>query len=202
MTVLIYLLAERDQVRLDEPVATYWPEFAQHGKSSITIRQVLQHRSGLVQSMSIGDALAMSNWDAFTHRVAHSRPALMPGDGPAYQALSYGFILGKIVQRVTQRPIREVLASELLNPLAMHDTFLGLPDELWERHVPVLIRLIALGALWSLQRRHGKSLPTLRSSMVSVAAAVLACLLIAVGGSVAVRHLSPPTPATTSPISK
>ena len=49
MAVLIYLLAERDQVRLDEPVATYWPEFAQHGKSHITIRQVLQHRSGLVQ---------------------------------------------------------------------------------------------------------------------------------------------------------
>jgi CubicO group peptidase (beta-lactamase class C family) len=47
MAVLIYLLAERDQVRLDEPVATYWPEFAQHGKSPITIRQVLQHRSGL-----------------------------------------------------------------------------------------------------------------------------------------------------------
>jgi CubicO group peptidase (beta-lactamase class C family) len=75
--------------------------------------------------------------DAFTHRVARSRPALMPGDGPAYQALSYGFILGEIVQRVTQRPVCEVLASELLNPLAMGDTFLGLPDEFWERHVPV-----------------------------------------------------------------
>ena len=68
--------------------------------------------------------------------------------------------------------------------------------------IGMLIRLIALGVLWSLQRRHFKSLPTIRSSMVSVAAAVLACLLIAVGGSVAVRHLSPPTPAAASPISK
>jgi CubicO group peptidase (beta-lactamase class C family) len=66
-----------------------------------------------------------------------SRLALIPGDGPAYQALSYGLILAEIVQRVTQRPVREVLASELLNPLAMCDTFLGLPDELWERHVRV-----------------------------------------------------------------
>ncbi len=137
MPVLIYLLAERGQVRLDEPVATYWPEFAEHGKSRVTIRQVLQHRSGLVQSMSMGDAFAISNWDAFAHRVARSRPALTPGDGPAYQALSYGFILGEIVQRVTQRTVREVLASELWNPLAMCNTFLGLPDELWERHVPV-----------------------------------------------------------------
>jgi CubicO group peptidase (beta-lactamase class C family) len=137
MAVLIYLLAERKQVQLDEPVATYWPEFAQHEKSRVTIRQVLEHRSGLVQSMNIGDAFAMPNWDAFTHRIARSRPALIPGDGPAYQPLSYGFILGEIVQRVTQRPVREVLASELLSPLAMHDTFLGLPDELWERHVPI-----------------------------------------------------------------
>jgi CubicO group peptidase (beta-lactamase class C family) len=38
MAVLIYLLAERDEVQLDEPVATYWPEFAQHEKSRVTIR--------------------------------------------------------------------------------------------------------------------------------------------------------------------
>ena len=137
MATLIYILAERDQVQLDEPVATYWPEFAQHGKSQITIRQVLQHRSGLVQAMSIGDAFAISNWDAFVHRVARSRPALTPGEGPAYQALSYGFILGEVVQRVTQCSVQEVLSKELLEPLGMHNTFLGLPDELWERHVPV-----------------------------------------------------------------
>jgi CubicO group peptidase (beta-lactamase class C family) len=137
MAALIYLLAERGQVSLDEPVATYWPDFAQQGKSLITIRQVLQHRSGLVQSMSIVDAFAIVNWSAFTHRVARSRPALLPGDGPAYQALSYGFILGEIIQRVTQRPVRELLTSELLIPLAMGDTYLGLPDECWERNIPV-----------------------------------------------------------------
>lgn len=137
MAVLIYILAERDQVRLDEPVATYWPEFAQHGKSGITIRQVLQHRSGLVQAMSIGDALAISNWDAFLSRVARSRPTLMTGEGPAYQALSYGFVLGEVIQRVTQRSIQEILSKEVLEPLAMHNTFLGLPPELWDRHVSV-----------------------------------------------------------------
>ncbi len=137
MAVLIYLLAERGQVRLDQPVATYWPEFAKRGKSKITVRQVLQHRSGLVQSMSIGDAFAISNWDAFTHRVAESNLTLTPGDGPAYQPLSYGFILGEIVQCVTQRCVRNVLTREILEPLAIRDTFLGPPDELWDRHVPV-----------------------------------------------------------------
>jgi CubicO group peptidase (beta-lactamase class C family) len=137
VAVLIYLLAERDQVRLDEPVATYWPAFGQHGKSKVTIRQVLQHRSGLVQGLSVSDAFAISNWDAFTDRVARSTLSLNPGDGPAYQPLSYGFILGEIIQRVTQRRVRDVLTSEILEPLAMRDTFLGLSDELWERHVPV-----------------------------------------------------------------
>ena len=154
LAVLIYLLAERGQVRLDEPVATYWPEFAQHGKSNITVRQVLQHRSGLVQSMSIRDAFAISNWDAFTHRVAGGNLTLTPGDGPAYQPLSYGFILGEIVQRVTQRCVRDVLAGEILEPLAMRNTFLGLPDELWERHVPVSgVGAYGRLAAWVVNRR-------------------------------------------------
>src|SRR5512140_2585961 len=47
VAVLIHLLAERGVIDLDAPVADYWPQFAEAGKGVITIRQVLQHRSGL-----------------------------------------------------------------------------------------------------------------------------------------------------------
>jgi CubicO group peptidase (beta-lactamase class C family) len=191
MAMLIYLLAEREQVRLDWPVATYWPKFAQHGKSHITIRQVLQHRSGLVQSMSIGDAFAISNWDAILHRVARSRPALMPGDGPAYQALSYGFILGEVVQRVTQCSVQEVLSREFLEPLAMRNTFLGLPDELWERHVPVSGegRYGRLAA-WVVNRR-AMRYSVNPSAGISTTAADMAVFyqMLLSGGVVGARHI-------------
>ena len=191
MAMLIYLLAERDQVQLDEPVATYWPEFAQCGKAAITIRDVLKHRSGLVQSRGIGDALAMSDWKAFTNRIAQSRPTLMPGDGPAYQTLSYGFILGEIIQRVTQRPVREVLNVELLNSLAMGNTFLGLPNELWERHVPVSGRGIygRLGAWFVNQRAVRESVNP--SAGISTTAADMAAFyqMLLSGGVAGDRHI-------------
>ena len=137
VAVLIHRLAERGQIDLDAPVAAYWPDFARNGKAGITILHVLQHRSGLVQGMGLGAAFALTRWAASAARAAASTPRLAPGEGPAYQALSYGFILGEIVQRIEGRPLREVLARDLLTPLGLSDTHLGLPPDLWPRHVPV-----------------------------------------------------------------
>jgi uncharacterized membrane protein YphA (DoxX/SURF4 family) len=68
--------------------------------------------------------------------------------------------------------------------------------------IGLLIRLIAVGVLWMLRPRPRAPLTTLRNALLAVAAVVTACLLIAVGGSVAVRHLSRPVPAVPSPIQK
>ncbi|WP_160148932.1 serine hydrolase domain-containing protein [Amycolatopsis alkalitolerans] len=137
--ILVHLLAERGQLALDAPVATYWPEFARHGKEGITVRQVLQHRSGLTTAgTALGDALAMTNWRRSVHRIERTRPRWPPGQAPAYQFLTFGFILGEVVRRVTGRAFRDVLSTELLAPLGVRDTYLGLPGELWSRAVPLL----------------------------------------------------------------
>ena len=41
------MLADRGELDVDAPVATYWPEFAQNGKDSITVAQVMAHTSGV-----------------------------------------------------------------------------------------------------------------------------------------------------------
>lgn len=136
--MLVQSLAEQGRVSLDAPVAEYWPEYARHGKGAITVRHVLQHRSGVPTGGSgLGDILAMTDWQRSVRRVAHARPRWPAGTVPAYQFLSYGFVLGEIVSRVTGTPIAEYLRSVFLEPLGLHDTHLGLPDELWGRHVPV-----------------------------------------------------------------
>jgi len=68
--------------------------------------------------------------------------------------------------------------------------------------IVMLIRLIAVGVLLALRQRNGGVLPTVRSSVLRTTAATITCLLIAVGGSVAVRHLSSATPGATSPATK
>ena len=138
VALLVHLLAQRGELALDDPVAAHWPAFGQHGKQAITIRQVLQHRSGLPVARSfVLDALAMTDWDASVRALEQAAPRYPPGQVPAYHILSYGFILGELVQRVSGVPVREFLASELLEPLGLRDIHLGLPAELWPRHVPV-----------------------------------------------------------------
>jgi CubicO group peptidase (beta-lactamase class C family) len=136
--VLILALAERGILDLDEPVAAYWPEFAAHGKAAITIRQVLRHQSGFATAGSaVGDALAMTGWARTLRRIERARPIWPPGTAPAYQFIIFGFILGEVARRVTGITFPELMREMLLDPLGVHDSFLGLPPEQWHRHVPL-----------------------------------------------------------------
>lgn len=136
--LLVHLLAERGELSLDDRVAAYWPQFGQRGKDTITIRQVLQHRAGLPVARSlVADALVMTDWQRAVRRIELARPRWTPGQVPAYHVISYGFILGELVRRVTGTPVQDVLAAELLEPLGLRDTHLGLPDGLWSRRVPI-----------------------------------------------------------------
>lgn len=154
VAVLIHRLVEQGRIDLDQLVASFWPAFAQRGKDAITIRHVLQHRTGVVQGMSLRDSFALTNWNASVARAAAGRMSLAPGDGPAYQALTFGFILGEIVQRVEGRRLRDVLAHDLLEPLGMKDSHLGLRADLWPRHVPVKGRgRYGRAAGWIVNRR-------------------------------------------------
>lgn len=126
--MLVHRLAGRGAFGLDDPLAAHWPEFGARGKDTITIREVLQHRSGLPYAKSLRrDALLAPDWDRSVRALAGARPHWPPGQVPAYHVLSYGFLLGELVARVTGRPFREVLRSELLDPLGMRDTRLGGP---------------------------------------------------------------------------
>ena len=136
--LLVHRLAEQGAISLDDPVAAYWPEFARHGKEAVSIRQVLQHRSGLPVARSVPeDVLAMTSWDRSVRHIEQARLRCPPGQVPAYHYLTYGFILGELVQRVTGTSVTDVLRAEFLRPLALHDVHLGVPDGLHRRSVPL-----------------------------------------------------------------
>jgi CubicO group peptidase (beta-lactamase class C family) len=143
VALLVHQLAARGALDLDRPVAAYWPEFGQNGKDGITLRHVLQHRSGLPVIRgsgargALGDALTMTSWPHSVRGIERAKPRHPPGGGPAYHFVSYGFILGELVQRVTGSPVRDVLDRSFLAPLGLADTHLGLPPRLWNRHVGV-----------------------------------------------------------------
>lgn len=68
--------------------------------------------------------------------------------------------------------------------------------------IALLIRLAALGILWSLRPRSGKAELTVQRSLLGGAAIAAICLMIAIGGSIALRRMSPPSATLTSPASQ
>jgi CubicO group peptidase (beta-lactamase class C family) len=138
VALLVHLLAERGLLSLDDRVAHHWPEYAQSGKEAITVRHVLQHRSGVPVSGNLLLTLVhLCDWEASVHDAERARPRWPAGEVPAYQFMNYGFILGELVRRVTGTPVRDFMAAELLAPVGLDDIHLGLPDAMWSRHVAV-----------------------------------------------------------------
>lgn len=85
VAMLVHLLAQRGALSLDDPVATYWPEFAFKGKGSITVRHVLQHRAGLPLAGGLLRTLShLADWTSAVRDVERARPRWPPGQVPAY----------------------------------------------------------------------------------------------------------------------
>ena len=136
--IAAHLLAERGVLDLDAPVVAYWPEFGAEGKAGITVRQLLGHRAGLPtieRHITPDEALA---WDPAVEALAAQRPLWDPGTKHGYHALTYGWLIGEVVRRVTGRTLGRFLADEISGPLDL-DLWIGLP----EAEEPRVSRLIA-----------------------------------------------------------
>jgi CubicO group peptidase (beta-lactamase class C family) len=136
--LVVHLLAERGQLSLDEPIATWWPEFGRHGKEGITARHVLTHRAGVPGDREAWTLLTAPNWNASVRRMQGMVPRWPPGEVTAYHALTYGWILGELARRASGERVEDLLGRCLLEPLGLTDTFLGVPATEWPRAVPVV----------------------------------------------------------------
>jgi CubicO group peptidase (beta-lactamase class C family) len=124
-STVIHRLADRGLIDYDAPVAEYWPAFAANGKGALTVRNVMDHRSGLSQlngltSEQVLDHLAMEE------RLAAAPPGLSLGKS-AYHALTYGWLLSGLARSVTGKGMRELFRSELAKPLNTDGIHLGRP---------------------------------------------------------------------------
>ncbi len=129
---LIHLLAQRDQIEIDAPVARYWPEFAANGKQSITLRQVLTHRAGVAAvdgDLTLDDVFA---WHPVCAAIAAQKPNWEPGTAHGYHARTFGWILGEVARRVTGLTIGRLLAAEAAVPLGL-ELWIGLPEAIEPR---------------------------------------------------------------------
>lgn len=132
-----HLLADRGLLDLEAPVAHYWPEFASAGKEAVTVAHLLAHQAGLAwvdEPMSLEDALA---WEPVVAALARQAPHWPPGTEHGYHALTYGWLVGEVVRRVSGRSLGTFFRDEIAGPLGL-DFWIGLPAAEEPRVAPLI----------------------------------------------------------------
>ena len=127
---LIHLLADREQLRVDDPVAKFIPEFARNRKHQITIRQLLSHEAGIPDvPPELLQLEMLQTPDRILNAIYDLEPRFSPGAVPAYHTLTGGFVLAELIQRVSGMGIREFLAKQIGEPLGMHHFNYGVAED-------------------------------------------------------------------------
>lgn len=132
-----HLLTVGGDLDFDEPVATYWPEFAAKGKQGVLVRHLLNHQAGLPAWTDPLPDGAFSDWELVCERLAAQPTMWEPGTRHGYHAFTFGFLVGEVVRRVTGRTLGRFVADEIASPLGL-DLWIGLPDGEHDRLAPLL----------------------------------------------------------------
>ncbi|MEP5763698.1 MAG: serine hydrolase domain-containing protein [Halieaceae bacterium] len=127
-STLLHIYADRGLIDYDARVADYWPEFGQAGKQDITVRQVMAHQSGLYHIRQMIDHVdRMLDWKHMIRAIEQTEPAHTPGTRTGYHGLTYGFIVGEIIQRVSGKKFAGLVQSEIARPLGLDGLYIGTP---------------------------------------------------------------------------
>ena len=124
----LHILADRNLVDYDAPIADYWPEFSANGKERVTVRHALTHSAGIPQMPAGVTPEMMTDWDAMCAAIAAHEPLWEPGMKTGYHAWTFGWLIGEIIRRVDGRPVAQFAREELCQPLGIEDFYLGIPD--------------------------------------------------------------------------
>jgi CubicO group peptidase (beta-lactamase class C family) len=118
---LAHVLAERGDIPYDLRLASVWPEFAACGKERTTLRHVLLHTAGLPGLPRETTVADLCDWDRMCAGLAAAEPWWEPGTRFGYHALTFGFLLGETLRRVTCLSVSELLREVLTGPLGVAD---------------------------------------------------------------------------------
>jgi CubicO group peptidase (beta-lactamase class C family) len=121
---VLHVLQEH-KIGIERLVAEFWPEFAQAGKETITLAQLLSHQAGLCALDRRVDVL---DYDAVIRALEAQRPLWPPGTAHGYHARTFGFLLDELVRRIAGRTLSEYWRVNFAEPLDL-DLWIGLPEQ-------------------------------------------------------------------------
>jgi CubicO group peptidase (beta-lactamase class C family) len=135
--IAAHQLIERGELELDAPVARYWPEFAQKGKAELPVRMLLNHQAGLAAVAKPLVPEDLYDWGTMTRALAEQEPWWQPGADHGYHAITYGWLVGELIRRVSGMGVGRYVREHIAAPLGA-EFWIGLPEELDARTAELL----------------------------------------------------------------
>src|SRR5687768_12989306 len=135
------LAHSRGWLDFERTVASYWPEFAQHGKDAITARQLLAHQAGLFALDEPVTRELVSDLDRLAAVLARQKPSWPPGARQAYHGITLGFYESELLRRIDpqHRTIGQFFEDEIASPLDL-DLYIKLPNNIPNAQLAVMTR--------------------------------------------------------------
>jgi CubicO group peptidase (beta-lactamase class C family) len=137
VAVAAHMLAREGRLDFDAPVVEYWPEFAAERKAKIPVRWLFTHQAGLAaidRPVTMEDVYA---WTPVVDALAAQRPLWEPGTAHGYHAITYGWLAGEVLRRISGMSVGALIAERITRPLQL-EFFIGLPKALNSRVAPLL----------------------------------------------------------------
>ena len=130
----IHILASDGLVDYEAPVAKYWPAFGSKGKERITVRQLLSHQAGLHKIVPLVERITdVLDWDLIVSRLERTEPDFHPGTANAYQAFTFGWLVGELIRRISGLTVSEFLEQRIVRPLSLDGLYIGNADSQMHR---------------------------------------------------------------------
>ena len=132
--ISVAILVERGLINYEDPIAKYFPDFAQNGKEDVTVRDCITHVSGLTPDNSIKDYIGFNREEILANIC---KLGLRTPRGEAFAYSDVGFItMGYVIEKVTGMSEDEFVRQNIYLPLGMADTGYNPNDELKARSAP------------------------------------------------------------------
>ena len=133
-STVVHVLAERGELDYDLRVAGVWPEFAAHGKDTVTVRHLLCHTAGVPVLLPGTTPDDLCDWERICALLAGAEPWWRPGTRFGYHSDTFGYLVGEAVRRATGCTISELLRDLITSPLGIADeVHFGVPARLLSR---------------------------------------------------------------------
>ncbi|MDM8556340.1 serine hydrolase domain-containing protein [Desulfococcaceae bacterium HSG7] len=127
-TLCALILIDRGLLDLDARVADYWPEFAQAGKENIPVRWVLSHSAGLPGFDEPLSLETLYDWEKIIQLLERQEPWWEPGTRSVYHMVTFGYLVGELVRRISSKSLGTFFRDEVALPLGA-DFHIGLAEE-------------------------------------------------------------------------